>query len=61
MASNKIFNVARIINKRYQGNIENLPLAIRNVEKVVGEIYGRNYITNDDLVALVNLMYKYSK
>ena len=61
MSNNRIFNVANLINKRYQNKVKNSDMVIDDIREVVCEVYGTRYVSENDIIKLINLMSKYSK
>ena len=56
---NKILNVVTLITKRYPTGIELTEVVIKDVSDTVYEVYGKDYITRDDIISIVTLMSKY--
>ena len=59
MRGNKILKVVTLITKRYLSGIELTDAVIKDVSNTVYEVYGKDYITRDDIIAIVTLMSKY--
>lgn len=60
MRNNKIFNLVNVINKRYQGRIKLTEAVLKDVSEVIREVYGSDYVSDECIKTIVELMSSYS-
>ena len=60
MRKNKILNVMTLIAKRYPEAVPYTDNVIKDVLDTVNEVFGKNYISGEDVACIIGLMSKYN-